>query len=307
MTDDRRPVQARGLVKRYGAVMAVDHVDLTVERGDVYGFLGPNGAGKTTTLRILLGLIRPNEGEATLFGRNPQTELPEALDGVGGFVETPAFYPYLSGRTNLELLAAFDRDNGHERIEQLLALVDLSGRANDRVGHYSQGMKQRLGVAASLLRDPQLLLLDEPTNGLDPGGMRDMRRLVDRLSGEGITVLLSSHLLAEVEELCNRVAIIRSGKIAFEGRLEDLRAGAGTRYRLRTTDLERARTVLQPREVEVEHGELTFNASEDEVAALSRQLVAAGLGITALVPERLSLESLFFELTESKEPVEAAA
>ena len=307
MTDDRRPVQARGLVKRYGAVMAVDHVDLTVERGDVYGFLGPNGAGKTTTLRILLGLIRPDEGEARLFGRNPQTELPEALDGVGGFVETPSFYPYLSGRTNLELLAAFDRDNGHERIEQLLALVDLTGRANDRVGHYSQGMKQRLGVAASLLRDPQLLLLDEPTNGLDPGGMRDMRRLVGRLSSEGITVLLSSHLLAEVEELCNRVAIIRLGKVAFEGKLEDLRAGAGTRYRLRTTDLERARTVLQPREVEIERGELTFSASEDEVAALSRELVAAGLGITALVPERLSLESLFFELTEGNEPVETAA
>jgi ABC-2 type transport system ATP-binding protein len=312
MTDDRRPVQARGLVKRYGAVMAVDHVDLTVERGDVYGFLGPNGAGKTTTLRILLGLIRPDEGEATLFGRNPQTELPEALEGVGGFVEAPAFYPYLSGRTNLQLLAAFDRDDGSERIDQLLALVDLSGRANDRVGGYSQGMRQRLGVAASLLRDPQLLLLDEPTNGLDPAGMRDMRRLVSRLSSEGITVLLSSHLLAEVEELCNRVAIIRSGRIAFEGSLEDLRAGAGaSRYRLRTTDLERTRAVLlragQAREVETESGELTFTATEDEVAALSRELVGEGLGITALVPERLSLESLFFELTESKEPVEAAA
>jgi ABC-2 type transport system ATP-binding protein len=312
MTDDRRPVQARGLVKRYGAVMAVDHVDLTVERGDVYGFLGPNGAGKTTTLRILLGLIRPDEGEATLFGRSPQTELPEALQGVGGFVEAPAFYPYLSGRTNLQLLAAFDRDGGSERIVQLLALVDLSGRANDRVGGYSQGMRQRLGVAASLLRDPQLLLLDEPTNGLDPAGMRDMRRLVSRLSSEGITVLLSSHLLAEVEELCNRVAIIRSGRIAFEGSLEDLRAGAGaSRYRLRTTDLERARAVLlragQAREVETENGELTFTASEEDVAALSRELVAEGLGITALVPERLSLESLFFELTESKEPVEAAA
>jgi ABC-2 type transport system ATP-binding protein len=307
MTDDRRPVQARGLVKRYGAVMAVDHVDLTVEGGDVYGFLGPNGAGKTTTLRILLGLIRPDEGEARLFGRNPQTELPEALDGVGGFVETPAFYPYLSGRTNLELLAAFDRDGGRDRIGELLALVGLSGRAQDRVGHYSQGMKQRLGVAASLLRDPQLLLLDEPTNGLDPGGMRDMRRLVGRLSSEGITVLLSSHLLAEVEELCNRVAIIRLGKVAFEGKLDDLRAGAGTRYRLRTTDLEQARAVLQPREVEVKDGELMFTASEDEVAVLSRELVGAGLGITALVPERLSLESLFFELTESNEPVEAAA
>src|SRR2546423_1252586 len=231
MSNDRRPVQARGLVKRYGAVMAVDHVDLTVERGDVYGFLGPNGAGKTTTLRILLGLIRPDEGKAQLFGRDPQHELPEALEEVAGFVETPSFYPYLSGRTNLELLAAFDRDGGRERIDEMLTLVDLSRRADDRVGHYSQGMKQRLGVAASLIRAPRLLLLDEPTNGLDPGGMRDMRRLVGRLSSEGITVLLSSHLLAEVEELCNRVAIIRSGKVAFEGKLEALRAGSGTRYR----------------------------------------------------------------------------
>src|SRR5437867_4416602 len=204
---DELPVSARGLVKRYGDVVALAGVDLTVERSDVYGFLGPNGAGKTTALRILLGLIRPSAGTARLFGRDPQTELPEALDGVGGFVETPAFYSYLSGRKNLELLAAFDRDGGSERIDRLLALVDLTGRANDRVSGYSQGMRQRLGVAASLLREPQLLLLDEPTNGLDPAGMRDMRRLVSRLSSEGLTVLLSSHLLAEVEELCNRVAI----------------------------------------------------------------------------------------------------
>jgi ABC-2 type transport system ATP-binding protein len=312
MPDERRPVEARGLVKRYGAITAVDHVDLTVEPGDVYGFLGPNGAGKTTTLRILLGLIRPDGGRARLFGRDPQHELPEALDGVAGFVETPYFYPYLSGRKNLELLAAFDRDGGRSRIDQLLELVDLSGRADDRVGGYSQGMRQRLGVASSLVRDPRLLLLDEPTNGLDPGGMRDMRRLVGRLSGEGITVLLSSHLLAEVEELCNRVAIIRSGRIVYEGTLADLRASAGTnRYRLRTTDTAVARLILlehsEAREISLEGDELTFSAAEDDVAALSRALVGAGLGITALVPEQLSLESFFFELTEGDEAVEAAA
>jgi ABC-2 type transport system ATP-binding protein len=312
MPDERRPVEARGLVKRYGAITAVDHVDLTVEPGDVYGFLGPNGAGKTTTLRILLGLIRPDGGRARLFGLDPQHELPEALDGVAGFVETPYFYPYLSGRKNLELLAAFDRDGGRSRIDQLLELVDLSSRADDRVRGYSQGMRQRLGVASSLVRDPRLLLLDEPTNGLDPGGMRDMRRLVARLSGEGITVLLSSHLLAEVEELCNRVAIIRSGRIVYEGALADLRASAGTnRYRLRTTDTEVARLILlehsEAREISLEGDELTFSAAEDDVAALSRALVGAGLGITALVPEQLSLESFFFELTEGDEPVEAAA
>jgi ABC-2 type transport system ATP-binding protein len=307
----RRPVEARALVKRYGAITAVDDVDLTVEPGDVYGFLGPNGAGKTTTLRILLGLIRPDGGEARLFGRDPRHELPEALDGVAGFVETPYFYPYLSGRKNLELLAAFDLDGGSARIDQLLALVDLRARANDRVGGYSQGMRQRLGVASSLVRNPRLLLLDEPTNGLDPGGMRDMRALVSRLSGEGITVLLSSHLLAEVEELCNRVAIIRTGRIVYEGTLADLRASAGTnRYRLRTTDPRVARLTLlehsAARDVTLDGDELTFSAGEDEVAAISRALVGAGLGITALVPEQQSLESFFFELTEG-EPVGAAA
>ena len=306
-----RPVEARGLVKRYGAITAVDRVDLTVEPGDVYGFLGPNGAGKTTTLRILLGLIRADGGEARLFGRDPQHDLPRALDGVAGFVETPYFYPYLSGRKNLELLAAFDRDGGRARIDQLLELVDLARRADDRVGTYSQGMRQRLGVASSLVRDPRLLLLDEPTNGLDPGGMRDMRQLVSRLSGEGITVLLSSHLLNEVEELCNRVAIIRSGRIVYQGTLAELRASAGTnRYRLRTTDDAVARLMLlehsDARDLSSEGDELTFSAAQDEVAAISRALVGAGLGITALVPEQQSLEALFFELTEG-EPAEVAA
>jgi ABC-2 type transport system ATP-binding protein len=306
-----RPVEARGLVKRYGAITAIDRVDLTVDQGDVYGFLGPNGAGKTTTLRILLGLIRPDEGQARLFGRDPQRELPAALDGVAGFVETPYFYPYLSGRKNLELLAAFDRDGGRDRIDELLRLVDLQRRAGDRVGGYSQGMRQRLGVAASLLRDPRLLLLDEPTNGLDPGGMRDMRRLVRRLSEEGITVLLSSHLLAEVEEICNRVAIIRTGRIVYEGTLAELRANAGSnRYRLRTTDDSRAREILQEHQeahdVILGGDELTFSCAEAEVAGISRALVEGGLGITALVPEELSLESLFFELTEDEAAEEAA-
>jgi ABC-2 type transport system ATP-binding protein len=305
-----RPVEARGLVKRYGAITAIDRVDLTVEQGDVYGFLGPNGAGKTTTLRVLLGLIRPDEGEARLFGRDPQHELPAALDGVAGFVETPYFYPYLSGRKNLELLAAFDRDGGQERIDEQLRLVDLHRRAGDRVGGYSQGMRQRLGVAASLLRDPRLLVLDEPTNGLDPGGMRDMRRLVRRLSEEGITVLLSSHLLAEVEEICNRVAIIRTGRIVYEGTLAELRASAGSnRYRLRTTNDSRAHEILlerpEARDVTLGADELVFSCPEAEVGGLSRAIMEGGLGITALVPEELSLESLFFELTED-EPAEAA-
>jgi len=302
---DELPVSARGLVKRYGDVVALAGVDLTVERGDVYGFLGPNGAGKTTALRIMLGLIRANAGAVRLFGHDPQTELPEALDGVGGFVENPAFYSYLSGHKNLELLAAFDGDGGGARIDSLLELVDLRDRAKDRVATYSQGMRQRLGIAAALLRDPKLLILDEPTNGLDPAGMRDVRALVRRLAGEGITILLSSHLLAEVEEVCSHVAIIRTGSIVYEGSLEGLRAQASMHYRLRVTDVERARTVLAARgdvrDVEVAGPELTFAAEEAAVVDVSRALVGAGVGIAALIPEAASLERLFFELTEEGE------
>src|SRR5579875_98247 len=224
---DAPPVEVRGLVKRYGELTAVAGVDLTVEPGDVYGYLGPNGAGKTTSLRMMLGLIRPTEGEVRLFGRDPVASV-DALEGVAGFVEAPTFYPYLSARRNLELLASFDGGEARTRIDAALALVELSGRASDRVGGFSHGMKQRLGIAAALLRDPKLLILDEPATGLDPAGMRDMRRLIRRLADERMTVVLSSHLLAEVEELCNRVAIVRQGRIVYEGEIAALKRGAGT-------------------------------------------------------------------------------
>jgi ABC-2 type transport system ATP-binding protein len=300
---DASPVDVRELVKRYGEIVAVDGVDLTVERGDVFGYLGPNGAGKTTSLRMLLGLIRPTAGSVRLFGRDPMRDGARALEGVAGFVEEPRFYPYLSARKNLELLA--DYDNGRStrsRIDDVLDVVELRGRAKDRVGGYSHGMRQRLGIAASLLRQPRLLLLDEPTTGLDPSGMRDMRELIRRLSGEGITILLSSHLLAEVEEVCNRVAIIRTGRIVYEGALGDLLASASMRYRLRTTEPDRARTITlgQPglRDVQVMDGEVRFEADEDAVAALSVALGQERIGVTALIPERATLEELFLGMTE---------
>src|SRR5579884_848472 len=173
------PVEVRGLVKRYGELTAVAGVDVTIEVGDVYGYLGPNGAGKTTSLRMMLGLIRPTAGTVRLFGRDPWESV-RALDGVAGFVEAPTFYPYMSARRNLELLAAYDGDGARARIDRALQVVDLESRQRDRVGGFSHGMRQRLGIAAALLRDPRLLLLDEPTTGLDPGGMRDMRVLVRR-------------------------------------------------------------------------------------------------------------------------------
>jgi ABC-2 type transport system ATP-binding protein len=295
------PVEARGLVKTYGDVLAVDRVDLTVRAGDVYGYLGPNGAGKTTSLRMLLGLIRPSAGSARLFGRDPLTDGSRALDGVAGFVEAPRFYPYLTGRRNLEMCAAFDGGGAADRIDEVLALVELSDRARHRFGGYSHGMRQRLGIAASLLRAPRLLILDEPTTGLDPAGMRDMRALVRRLAGEGITVLLSSHLLDEVEELCDRVAIIRSGRIVYEGSLAELKRSASTGYRLRTTDDERAFAVARAQpgidRVERRPDGIAFEAAEDAVGGLSVALVEAGAAILALTPVA-SLEELFFRLTE---------
>jgi ABC-2 type transport system ATP-binding protein len=307
---DAPPVAARGLVKRYGEIVAVDHVDLTVERGDVFGYLGPNGAGKTTSLRMLLGLIRPTEGSAELFGRDPMVVGAKALQGVAGFVEGPRFYPYLSARKNLRLLADYDDGDAKSRIDEVLDVVELTDRQHDRVGGYSHGMRQRLGIAASLLRSPQLLLLDEPTTGLDPSGMRDMRDLVRRLSAEGITVLLSSHILAEVEELCNRVAIIRRGRIVYEGQLTDLLATAGSTYRLRAAELERARMVClaQPSvdEVRIDDGDLRFQANEDAVAALSIALGQARIGVTALIPETASLEDLFLGMTSDETELAAA-
>ncbi len=297
------PVAARGLVKRYGDITAVAGVDLTVERGDVFGYLGPNGAGKTTSLRMLLGLIRPTEGKAELFGRDPLEVGARALDGVAGFVEGPRFYPYLSGRKNLRLLADLDGGAPASLIEEVLDVVDLRDRGKDRVGGYSHGMRQRLGIAASLLREPQLLLLDEPTTGLDPAGMRDMRELVKRLASEGITILLSSHILAEVEELCNRVAIIRSGRIIYEGLLEELLESAAGGYSLRATDAERARAVLLARGVEgvqLVNGELRFQADESTVEAVSIALGQAGVGISALVPLTATLEELFLDMTEDE-------
>jgi ABC-2 type transport system ATP-binding protein len=298
------PVSARGLVKTYGDIVAVDHVDLAVDAGDVFGYLGPNGAGKTTSLRMLLGLIRPTAGRIELFGRDPLVDGARALDGVAGFVEEPRFYPYMTGRRNLRLLADYDEPRSRSRIEGLLELVELRDRGDDRVGGYSHGMRQRLGIAASLLREPRLLLLDEPTTGLDPAGMRDMRELVQRLAGEGITVLLSSHLLAEVEELCNRVAIIRKGRIVYQGSLVELKQAGGQVWRLQATDVERARTILATRgagDVAAVDGEVRFTAAQEAVGALTIALGQAGIGITRLTADVATLEELFLELTEKEE------
>jgi ABC-2 type transport system ATP-binding protein len=308
---DPAPLEVRGLVKRYGELTAVAGVDVTIDVGDVYGYLGPNGAGKTTSLRMMLGLIRPTAGTVRLFGRDPWESV-RALDGVAGFVEAPTFYPYLSARRNLELLAAFDGNAAAERIDEALERVELTDRAADRVGGYSHGMRQRLGIAAALLRDPKLLLLDEPTTGLDPAGMRDMRVLIRRLSQHGITIVLSSHLLTEVEELCNRVAIIQLGKIAYEGEISALKRSAGASYALSTTDNGRALEVARAQRgidnARLHQGQVWFqSASENAVAELSQALVEAGALIVSLTPQTATLEQLFFSLTEGPQDSDGAA
>jgi ABC-2 type transport system ATP-binding protein len=238
-----------------------------------------------------------------LFGRDPQLGV-AALEGVAGFVEAPAFYPYLSGRENLRLCAALDGGGAGGRIDEVLEIVELSHRAKDRVAGYSHGMRQRLGIASALLRHPRLLLLDEPATGLDPGGMRDMRELIRDLAARGITVLLSSHLLVEVEELCNRVAIVREGGVVYEGSLADLRDRAGISYLLRTGDDELARRVCAAQggidELREAHPDgLLFRASgERAVGELSLALAESGAPLLELTPRQASLEDLFFQLTE---------
>src|SRR4051794_17582810 len=219
-------VNAVSVTKRFGDLVAVDEVNLSVAQGEVYGVLGPNGAGKTTFLRMLFGLITPDSGTISLFGRTWAADGMRTLDGVAGFVESPRFYPYLSGRANLLGLVELDGGVRPGRLEEVLDIVDLSHRADDKVGGYSFGMRQRLGVAASLLRDPQLLVLDEPANGLDPAGIRDMRALVKRLAESGLTVLLSSHDMLEVEDICDNVTIMRTGSVVFHGEISELREQA---------------------------------------------------------------------------------
>lgn len=296
-------VHAVGLLKRYGDLTAVDHLDLEVEEGQVYGILGPNGAGKTTFLRMLFGLIKPDAGSISVLGRSFAGEGVVALAGVAGFIETPRFYPSLTGRRNLEMLAALDlRDRPRAKIDEVLEVVDLAGRDGDKVRNYSYGMRQRLGVAASLLRDPRLLVIDEPTNGLDPAGIRDMRALVKQLGESGLTVLLSSHNMLEVEEICSQVTIMRTGSVVFHGTLAELRAQAPeTEFLARTTQAERAGAIARRHPdvhgVEVSADAVRLTARDDVVEALSAAWGREGVGVRSLAPARAPLETLFFRLT----------
>jgi ABC-type multidrug transport system ATPase subunit len=284
------------LTKRYGDRAVVDGVSISVSKGEVYGFLGPNGAGKTTTLRMVVGLVKPSSGTADVLGRAPGD--PAGLARIGAMVETPAFYPYLSGRDNLQVLARH-AGIGRPRIAAVLEEVGLTARAGDRFGRYSLGMKQRLGVAAALLKNPELLILDEPTNGLDPVGMADMRALIRRLGQEGKAVLLSSHNLAEVQQICDRVGVIFNGKLVAQSTVQELRGGAA--IVILATPLERAEKhlvdTLGREKVSVIGKEIHLDVRPDHAASLNRQLMHAGVDVHELRREERSLEEVFMAMS----------
>jgi ABC-2 type transport system ATP-binding protein len=304
-------LEVRGFTKKFGDFVAVDSLSFEVRQGDVYGFLGPNGSGKSTTIRAVFGLVEPTEGEIRLLGRPAGG--PGGREGVAGFVDAPGFYDYLSARDNLRVLAAADHRKGKPPMEKILETVGLLGRERDKVKTYSTGMKQRLAVASALLREPEVLILDEPTNGLDPGGMRDVRALIRRLNEDGLTIFLSSHLLAEVEQLCNRVAVIGHGRLLAEGTIAEVVGGDNGRpkYRLVVDDAKSALRILESGAHATGasvagppdgHGgeEIRLAVGPEGPGPVVRDLVAGGVAVLALVPARPSLEDLFLELTEER-------
>jgi len=299
-------IRTRGLTKRFGRHTAVDAIDLVVPRGSVFGFLGPNGSGKTTTIRMLLGLVSPDAGEVTLLGRTMPAGGRTALPHVGSLVEGPAFHPYLSGRDNLRRLDACDATadpaTRDERIERALDRVGLRAAAGKRYRQYSLGMKQRLGIAAALLQPRELLVLDEPTNGLDPQGTREVRTLVRQVASEGMTVLISSHLLAEIEQVATHVGIMSAGRLLRQGPLDDVLGDSGLRLTLHTSrphDAVRALSALGLVDVtdDAAAGVVSGDLAGIPAERIAPALVDAGVPITGLTVSRPALEEFFVTLT----------
>jgi ABC-2 type transport system ATP-binding protein len=302
---DPPAIVTTGLTKRFrGGQLAVDGIDMLVPRGSVYGFLGPNGSGKTTTIRMLLGLVYPTQGSHALLGVPMPAGTVQVLPRVGSLVEGPAFYPQLSGWDNLARVDAADRTadprTAKKRITTALDRVGLLAAKKKHYRAYSLGMKQRLAIAASLLQPRELIILDEPTNGLDPQGTREVRGLIREIATDGITVLVSSHLLAEVEQICTQVGVMRTGKLVFQGPLEELRARGAARIRVTTTEPSRAAEVLGKlglADVSAGDGEATAALGDQAPEQITRELVYAGVPVAGLDTPRPSLEELFVGLT----------
>ena len=298
-------VETHALTKRYGSVLAVDSLSIQVPRGGVFGLLGPNGSGKATTMSMLLGLVSPTSGTFCLLGRDTRSGWQEALHHIGAIVESPSFYPYLSGRMNLRYFRGIIGRGDSKDIERLLDLVGLSSRAHSKFSTYSQGMKQRLSIAYAMLGDPDLLFLDEPTNGLDPAGMAEVRELIRHLSTEGRTVLLSSHLLHEVEQVCDRVAILSRGRLIAQGAMRDLLQQRGA-VRFTTTDDTRAAVISSAlpwvASVTAENGYLTAEAPPERSWELTKALADQGVSVKEMAPVQVSLERYFLEVTGDDSP-----
>jgi ABC-2 type transport system ATP-binding protein len=299
-------VETHGLTKRFGPTVAVDDVELLVPRGSAFGYLGPNGAGKTTLIRTLLGLTKANAGTMALLGTPVPAERSRALARVGAIVDEPRFHPHLTGRDNLRLLAAARGGDADQRIAPSLARVGLAERAADKVATYSMGMRQRLGVAACLLADPELLILDEPMNGLDPAGMHEMRAMIASLAGEGRTVVLSSHLLDEVQRTCDAVAIVDHGRVIRQGSIDELIRGAGAAVvQVDCAEPARAKQLIDDTGIAAGTGitdtglavTLPAGASREVVADLNRRLVGAGIDVYGLREVQASLEDWFLSVT----------
>lgn len=298
-------VETHGLTKRFGQNVAVNGVELLVPRGCAFGYLGPNGAGKTTLIRVLLGLTHADAGTMSLLGFSVPRHRDLALARVGAIVDEPRFHAHLTGRENLEVLASARERAARDRIGSSLERVGLSHRADDRVAKYSMGMRQRLGVAACLIADPQLLILDEPMNGLDPAGMQDMREMIQTLVAEGRTVVLSSHLLDEVERTCDAVAIVDRGTVIRQGPISELLAGASLILRIECTEPARARALLEGTtfEAQIEVAPdglgitLPAGTSRDVIAEVARLLVQGGISLYRLEEVQASLESWFLQVT----------
>jgi len=292
-----------GLSKRYGRLLALNEMTLEVHRGQVYGFLGPNGSGKTTTISLVLGLITPTSGHVEMFGLDTRTHLSEALHRTGAVLEGPSFYPLLSGRDNLRVWSALSDGVSAKRIDEVLGLVGLSDRSGDKVRTYSLGMKQRLGLAAALLGDPELLILDEPTNGLDPAGIREVRQLIKGLGQIGKTVFVSSHLLSEVEQMCDHVGIVKEGRLLTQGSVTTLLRRDET-LEMRVTDPEKALQVLGGLDwvgsVRRQDDRLVVEAPRERAAELSRALADHQVYLAELRPRDSSLEEFFLEITSGE-------
>jgi ABC-2 type transport system ATP-binding protein len=305
-------IQLEHVSKRFGQQLAVDDVTLDVPRGRCFAWLGPNGCGKTTLIRMMLGLARPTAGSIRLRGCVVPDDIRGALSRVGGIVEEPRFYPYLSGRRNLDVWAAHHGGEARARIPAVLERVALSERADDKVKTYSLGMRQRLGVARALLNDPELLVLDEPTNGLDPAGMLEFRTMIRNLvEQEGRTVFISSHILDEVQRMADDIAIVQAGRLISRGPVDELIASGRHSVLLRTDDDERARGVLSGVSFVTEvrtnerHRALDLEVadiSDERLIAINRTLIEAGVGVAEIWRESESLEERFLELTADSQP-----